>query len=82
MRIFSDMIFLMCMQVCQSMHNNWEIKKIYASRQAKKQMTNELDAGTNFSSIRLDAICQALDSVIGGLPTHAQAFEKYKRMSG
>ena len=47
----------------------------------RRQSTNELDAGANFSSIRLDATCQALDSVVGRLPAHAQTFEKYKRMS-
>ena len=43
-----------------------------------KQSTNELDAGANFSSIRLDAACQALDSVVRGPPTGAHTFENKK----
>ena len=63
------------------MYRNRQIQKNPYVKTGRKQSTDELDAGDNFSTIRLDATCQALDSVVGGLPAHAQTFEKYKRMS-
>ena len=56
-------------------------KKSPYVKTGRKQSTNELDAGANFLSIRLDATCQALDTVVGGLPVHTQTFERYKRIS-